>query len=82
MEIINISSLDFYFGQSTRLFISSRTRVKKLGAAPRGLQPFYTSPKLIIRIKEGIAHVQLWGRIVPLDSPDTFSGKDIDVIQI
>jgi hypothetical protein len=40
MEIINISSLDFYFGQSTRLFISSRTRVKKLGAAPRGLQTF------------------------------------------
>ena len=34
MEIINISSLDFYFRQSTRLFISSRTRVKKLGAAP------------------------------------------------
>ena len=40
MEIINISSLDFYFGESTRLFISPRTRVKKLGAAPRGLQPF------------------------------------------
>ena len=40
MEIINISSLDFYFGESTRTFISPRTRVKKLGAAPRGLQAF------------------------------------------
>ena len=40
MEIINISSLDFYFGESTRLFISPRTRVEKLGAAPQGLQPF------------------------------------------
>ena len=40
MEIINISSLDFYFRQSTRLFISPRTRVKKLGAAPWGLQTF------------------------------------------
>ena len=29
MEIINISSLDFYFRQSTRLFISSRTRGEK-----------------------------------------------------
>ena len=29
MEIINISSLDFYFRQSTRLFISSRTRMEK-----------------------------------------------------
>ena len=40
MEIINISGLDFYFGESTRAFISPRTRVKKPSAAPRGLQAF------------------------------------------
>ena len=40
MEIINISSLDFYFGESTRTFISPRTRVEKPSAAPRGLKAF------------------------------------------
>ena len=39
--VLSVFSIaDFYFGESTRLFISPRTRVKKLGAAPRGLQPF------------------------------------------
>ena len=53
MEIINISSLDFYFRQSTRLFISSRTRVKKLGAAPWGLQTFTHHLNLLDKLKRG-----------------------------
>ena len=51
MEKINISSLDFYFGELTRTFHFAKNLRIKPSAAPRGLEAFRHHLKLIIRIK-------------------------------
>ena len=80
MERIKISSLDFYFKESTYRLNPSRTRVKKLGADPWGLQSFEHHLIQFIKLR-GLRTFNFGGEFCIWIHSNIFPGKGFLVLR-